>query len=292
MHYKCLIMLSYCCISCTACSRQHLWLSRVLILRLSWPPPKPREAVWSHHKSQELLCHRDWCSRREEKLAENQCCVTGKDLQVGGGRTRGSKEGGIERGTRAEAEEGCFGASDGGWGEKVGWIKLKWRDKRRKLQGVEDCERDLWLWRRENGGVDRGGERHFLWLQAQLVSTLGRCKCQIFIPTLETAGGVNTAPAWVIPPHKTQPCVCARSVPTVTTSRYHIDAGCPSSFPLYFCTIFLNQWFDLSFLLFKTIYSKESNLAFVLWNCKMATWKLEVTCGIYNWAWQDPKEKL
>lgn len=44
-------------------------------------------------------------------MAENQCCVTGKDLQVGGGRTRGSREGGIERGTQAEAEEGCFGES-------------------------------------------------------------------------------------------------------------------------------------------------------------------------------------
>lgn len=85
----CLIILSCCCIFCTTCSRQHLRLSGVLILRLSWPPPKPREVVWSHHKSQELLCHRDWCSRREEKLAENQCCVTGKDLQVGGGRNEG-----------------------------------------------------------------------------------------------------------------------------------------------------------------------------------------------------------
>ena len=85
------------------------------------------------------------------------------------------------------------------------------------------------LRRGENGGVDRGGERHFLWLQAQLVSTLDRCGCQIFIPTLETAGGVNAAPASVILPHKTQPCVCARSSPTVTTSRYHIDTHSASS---------------------------------------------------------------
>lgn len=47
-----------------------------------------KRGVWSHQQSQELLCHRDWCSRREEKLAENQCCVTGKDLQVGGERER------------------------------------------------------------------------------------------------------------------------------------------------------------------------------------------------------------
>lgn len=79
------------------------------------------------------------------------------------------------------------------------------------------------------GSVDRGGERHFLWLQAQLVSTLHRCGCQIFIPTLETAGDVNTAPASVIPPHKTQSCVCAHSGPTVTTSRYHVDTESPSS---------------------------------------------------------------
>lgn len=104
IYFKCTTSdwLSYCCIFCTTCDRKHLGLSRVLILRLSWPPPKPSEAVWSHHKSQELLCHRDWCSRREEKLAENHCCVTGKDLQVGGGRTEGSREGG----TQAGAEEG------------------------------------------------------------------------------------------------------------------------------------------------------------------------------------------
>lgn len=131
MYPKCLIMLLYHCIFCTTCSRHHLWLSRVLILCLSWPPPKPREAVWSHHKSQELLCHRDWCSRREEKLAENQCCVTGKDLQVGGGRTRGSREGGIERGTRAEAEEGCFGESK--VREKHWMNKVKWRLKRKVI---------------------------------------------------------------------------------------------------------------------------------------------------------------
>ena len=35
-------------------------------------------------------------------MAENQCCVTGKDLQVGGGRTEGSRDGGTEAG----AEEG------------------------------------------------------------------------------------------------------------------------------------------------------------------------------------------
>lgn len=27
-----------------SCKRHHLWLSRALILRLIWPPPKPREA--------------------------------------------------------------------------------------------------------------------------------------------------------------------------------------------------------------------------------------------------------
>lgn len=87
---------------------------------------------------------------------------------------------------------------------------------------------------RANGCVDRGGERHFLWLQAQLVSTLDRCGCQIFIPTLETAGGVNAEPASVILPHNTQSCVCAPSSPTVTTSRYHIDIGSPSSYEYLF----------------------------------------------------------
>lgn len=61
------------------------------------------------------------CSRREEKLAENQCCVTGKDLQVGGGGARGNREGEIERGTQAEAEEGCFrGREVGRGGKNVG----------------------------------------------------------------------------------------------------------------------------------------------------------------------------
>lgn len=31
--------------------------------------------------------------------------------KVGGGRARGSREGGIERGTRSEAEEGCLDES-------------------------------------------------------------------------------------------------------------------------------------------------------------------------------------
>ncbi|KAK2904423.1 hypothetical protein Q8A73_011080 [Channa argus] len=61
--------------------------------------------------------------------------------------------------------------------------------------------------------------------EAQLVSTLDRCGCRIVIPALETAGGVNTVSVSVIPPHKSQSCVCASSSPTVTTSRYHVEAG-------------------------------------------------------------------
>lgn len=93
-----------------------------------------------------------------------------------------------------------------------------------KLQGVleEMCTARERERRSESAGVDRGGERHFLWLQAQLVSLPDRRGCQIFIPALETAGGVNTTPASVMPPHKTQPCVCAHSSPTVTTRRYHV----------------------------------------------------------------------
>ena len=37
------------------------------------------------------------CPRRTKKLAENQCCVTGKVLQLGGGRMRGRREGGGEQ---------------------------------------------------------------------------------------------------------------------------------------------------------------------------------------------------
>lgn len=106
------------------------------------------------------------------------------------------------------------------------------RQDRGKLQMVSE-EMCQWQRReRESGGVDRGGERHFLWLQAQLVSLPDRRGCQIFIPALETAGGVNTAPASVMPPHKTQPCVCAHSGPTVTTRRYHVGTGSASSLRL------------------------------------------------------------
>lgn len=47
----------------------------------------------SSQESRATVPQRLMCSRREEKLAENQSCVTGKDLQVGGGRRRGSEEG-------------------------------------------------------------------------------------------------------------------------------------------------------------------------------------------------------
>lgn len=96
---------------------------------------------------------------------------------------------------RAEAEEGCWEGEEKMFEE---YIKEKLR---RVFLWKKVKETDLWFSRRENGG--RGGERHFLWLRAQLVSTLDCCGCQIFIPTLETAGGVNTVLASVIPPHKT-----------------------------------------------------------------------------------------
>lgn len=35
---------------------------------------------------------------------------------MGGGRTRGSREGGMSRGTRAKAEEGHTGENKRGWG--------------------------------------------------------------------------------------------------------------------------------------------------------------------------------
>lgn len=38
----------------------------------------------SSQESRATVPQRLMCSRREEKLAENQSCVTGKDLQVGG----------------------------------------------------------------------------------------------------------------------------------------------------------------------------------------------------------------
>lgn len=47
------------------------------------------------------------------KVGRKSVLCTGKDLQVGGGRTRGSREGGIER-TQAAAEEGCFGENERG----------------------------------------------------------------------------------------------------------------------------------------------------------------------------------
>lgn len=99
------------------CHRYILQKTPLVTFKGSHSPPhltttQAKRGVWSHHQSQELLCHRDWCSRREEKLAENQCCVTGKDLQVGGDRerTRVGEEGGQEgeTGTGTEAEEQRF----------------------------------------------------------------------------------------------------------------------------------------------------------------------------------------
>lgn len=220
MRKKWLIMSSHCCIFCTSCKKTALVTLKSPCSPLQLTTTQAERGIWSHHKNQELLCQRDWCSRREEKLAENQCCVTGKDLQVGGEQGEVGKEG-LREELGLKWKRDALERVKGGWGEDTRWIKVN--DKiREKSQEVEEGERHLWLWRRENGSVDRGGERHFLWLQAQLVSMLDRCGCQIFIPTLETAGGVNAAPASVMLPHKTQPCVCAHSSPTVTTSRHRI----------------------------------------------------------------------
>ncbi len=66
-------------------------------------------------------------------MAENQCCVTGNHLRVGGGRTRGSREGRIERGTRAGAEEGCFGESKRRVREKFWMNKVKMKSHRKVI---------------------------------------------------------------------------------------------------------------------------------------------------------------
>lgn len=107
-----------------------------------------KRGVWSHHQSQELLCHRDWCSRREEKLAENQCCVTGKDLQVGG------EEGENKRRT---------GGRGRGWNRNWGWsgrgrVKIlnrktkkfkKRRPRRDKIdQKFHRVSEEMWWWQR------------------------------------------------------------------------------------------------------------------------------------------------
>lgn len=73
-----------------------------------------RGGMKSSEKSRATVPQRLMFKEGRKKLAENLGCVTGKDLQVGGGRTRGSREGGFERGTWAEAEDGSIGESKGG----------------------------------------------------------------------------------------------------------------------------------------------------------------------------------
>lgn len=127
--------------------------------------------------------------REEKKLAENQRCVTGKHSRVGGGRTGG--EAGRHRGerklTRGDALKG--NKKKRRRGNKRKWDKrgLFWWEK--KVKKTRPCGY-------EGESVDREVKDIF---SGSRPSWCLRWTTVRSIPTLETAGGVNTAPASVIP---------------------------------------------------------------------------------------------
>lgn len=128
------------CIPSSKCTTSVWWCyptvasSALLVADSTCDSQESSFSAWvDHHPSQERrhevitkvksYCATDWCSRREEKLAENQCCVTGKDLHVGGGRTRGSREGGLREELGLKRKRNALERVKGGWGKNTGWIK-------------------------------------------------------------------------------------------------------------------------------------------------------------------------
>lgn len=137
-----------------SCKRHHLWLSRVLILRLIWPPPKPREAyeVISRVKS---YCATETDVQGGKKSWQKISVVSLERICKWEGRGR---EQGEDRkaGRRVKQELGLKRKrKDSKNKEKEEQSSRKWgkRDKiEQKLQRVSE---EMWQWEKSA----REGER-------------------------------------------------------------------------------------------------------------------------------------
>lgn len=115
--------------------------SRELSSRLQLTTTKPKRGIWSHHKSQELLCHRNWRSRGEEKLAGNQWRVTVEVLKVGGDRTNWAKRDCKENWQRLKQKRESV------WNKEIQKRELSAKGVR--VVALEERERERRCWRKE-----------------------------------------------------------------------------------------------------------------------------------------------